>query len=939
MKHLRLLFLLAPFLFYAQKKSNIIAFLDAETDVITIEQSITLTNDSKNTWDRVVLMDWANSFSSIETALANRFAEDFKNRFQFASQEDLGKTVIEDPKPGAGFKISRLENQLDIVELLLDVPLLPGASRTFEINYSITIPKDDFTGYGRTGNGEYNLKNWYLHPASYTNGKWVYYSHKDLDDFFGSLVDFTISLHVPKGYQAISNIPLSLNAPTNQRNSFLFEGENYSQADLFIRKPENVFHSIKTNELVISTDLNDRNLSPEMQQVVLIKITKFLTENLGTYPHKELVVSEKFYKESPVYGLSSLPDFINPFPDGFSFEMRMLKALTRKWLDDGLRTNPREEFWLNSAIGVYTIMDYQKTFYPELKIGGKFSEIWGLRSFNAAKLKLNDRYALLFLNSARLNLDQAITTTSDSLVKYNQELGIPFKAGIGMYYLENYLEDKSLRKTIKQFYQESRSTLLVASDFRKLLNSNTSKNTDWFFEDYLESHVRIDWKIKSLKKENDSVVLKLKNKSGRLLPVPLYILDNDSVLTREWLPPFAKDTVVKLPRKRANRIALNYEQLIPEFSQRDNYKTLKSLPSLNRPLRLKLFKDVEDPTKTEVFVIPDTGFNVYDGITIGPRFYNGNLLPKPFKYSIKPLYGLRSERLLGSISFRYSHPLQDRTESLYQVSYGASGSTFSYAEDLQFRRASAFLALSYRPEDLRSNLRQTLSFRNILVNRDRDPNNPIEDPDYNVFAINWSHSDPNLKRFFSYNVGTEISQNFGKLNARVEWRKLFKDDRQLNLRFYAGTFLYNDTSNNGDFFSFALDRPTDYLFDFNYYARSEDSGFFSQQLIIAEGGFKSRLDTPFANEWITTVNSSYSIWQYIYAYGDVGFVKNRGVAPQFVYDSGIRLNLLQDFFEVYFPVYSNNGYEIAQPDYAEKIRLVLTLELNLFIKLFNRRWY
>ena len=129
-------------------------------------------------------------------------------------------------------------------------------------------------------------------------------------------------------------------------------------------------------------------------------------------------------------------------------------------------------------------------------------------------------------------------------------------------------------------------------------------------------------------------------------------------------------------------------------------------------------------------------------------------------------------------------------------------------------------------------------------------------------------------------------------------------------------------------FSYALDRPTDYLFDYNYYGRSEDSGLFSQQLIVAEGGFKSQLEPAFANRWITTLNSSYSIWKYIYAYGDVGLVKNKGINPQFVYDSGVRVNLLQDYFELYFPIYSNNGWEIAQEDYDQKIRFIVTLDLG-----------
>jgi len=60
--------------------------------------------------------------------------------------------------------------------------------------------------------------------------------------------------------------------------------------------------------------------------------------------------------------------------------------------------------------------------------------------------------------------------------------------------------------------------------------------------------------------------------------------------------------------------------------------------------------------------------------------------------------------------------------------------------------------------------------------------------------------------------------------------------------------------------------------------------------------FKSQLEPAFANEWITTANASYSIWNYIHAYGDIGFVKNKGRDAKFVYDSGIRLNFFTGLF-------------------------------------------
>ncbi|MBT8223420.1 MAG: metalloprotease, partial [Eudoraea sp.] len=170
-----------------------------------------------------------------------------------------------------------------------------------------------------------------------------------------------------------------------------------------------------------------------------------------------------------------------------------------------------------------------------------------------------------------------------------------------------------------------------------------------------------------------------------------------------------------------------------------------------------------------------------------------------------------------------------------------------------------------------------------------------------------------------------------------EYRRLFENNTQLNLRFFAGKFLRNQT--NSDFFSFALDRPTDYLFDYNYLGRSEDSGITSQQIIIAEGGFKSRLENPFANDWILTSNASFNLWKWIELYGDVGFIKNKNVNSRFVYDSGIRLNLVTDYFELYFPLYSNNGWEIAQPNYETRIRFLITLSPKTLIGLFTRKWF
>ncbi|MEH6408669.1 MAG: metalloprotease, partial [Leeuwenhoekiella sp.] len=262
-----------------------------------------------------------------------------------------------------------------------------------------------------------------------------------------------------------------------------------------------------------------------------------------------------------------------------------------------------------------------------------------------------------------------------------------------------------------------------------------------------------------------------------------------------------------------------------------------------------------------------------------------------------------------------------------------------YAPDAFYTKYTPFITLGFRTNDLRSDKRQFLTIRNINVNRDKSAVISNDDPDYNVFNVRYTNSSPGVINAFSWNTDFQLAKKFSKLSFTAKYRKVFLNNRQFDLRLFGGTFLYNDTRGDGDYFSFALDRPTDYLFDYNYYGRSESSGLFSQQLILAEGGFKSILDTPFANQWMVTANTSTTLWHFIHAYGDMGILHNQGGSTKFQYDSGIRAVFVEDYFELYFPVYSSKGWEIAQPDYDQKIRFIVTLSFQTLFNLFTRKWY
>ncbi len=922
----------------AQHSILIDAQLDPQKKILTIEQEITYTNTSNDTLSKIFFHDWAHSFSNKNTPLGKRFSEDFLKKFYFAKDNERGSSVIQKVTDNNSQPLlwSRYNKTPDIIWIETSQPIYPGQNQTFLLKYQIKVPSNKFTRYGYHANGNFSLKYWYIVPAVYDT-KWNIYSHKNLDDLYAPLANYKINLTIPEEYEVMSELKKETISSSGEKTNKTIQltGDNRNEINLYIEKNLS-FYSFSTNGTELVSNIDDNDLMPKMKSVAIDRIITFLNQRLGPYPFDKLLVSENDYKNNPVYGLNQLPDILRPFPDGFQYEIKQLKTITGNYLEKTLLIDPRNDTWVKDAIHIYLMMAYTEKYYPEMKIIGKLSKVIGIRWFHAADLDFNDQYFLAYKNMARLFLDQPLTMPRDELVKFNRNIANSYKAGVGFKYLEDYLgDDNIVDQSIKDFYTQNVLKHTNSNAYKKVLSSLSSKDIEWFFEDFIATNKKLDFKIKSVKKRNDSLEVTIKNKSDNTMPVSLYGFRKKELVSKTWVTEINDTKEVTIANEDISKLILDYDQNIPEVNRRNNYRNLKWI--FNKPIQFRFLEDVEDPRYSQVFFIPEIEFNVYDGFTLASKFYNRSIIRRNFEYNISPAYGFKSNKLLGSASIFNRHQIADY--GLYQIRYGVSGSMFSYAPDLLFRRFSTSVSFRFRPKDLRSNENQRLTLRNINVFRERDEENPVVTPDYNVFNARYRYSDFNLINFLGYTIDYQLSKNFSKVSTTINYRKLFLNNRQLNLRLFAGTFLFNDTEKDGDFFSFALDRPTDYLFDYNYLGRSEDTGFVSQQIILAEGGFKSQLDYPFANQWITTFNANTNIWNWIYAYGDVGLVKNKNISPKFVYDAGVRLSLVADYFEVFFPVVSNKGWEISQPNYEEQIRFIITLSPETLIGLFTREWY
>lgn len=897
--------------------------------MLDIQQEITYFNNTNKKLSAIYLHNWANAYKNKNTALTNRFIEGYNKSLYFANEHERGfsniLTASIDFEP---VTFSVVKNSIDIVKIDLNKPLPPNESVKIIVTYSVKIPDAKFTGFGKSKIG-YHLRFWYLTPAVYKNN-WELMSNLNMDDLYMNPSNYNLQIKIPKGYNLTSNLEQT-SIKNSSKNEFFLSGQNRTDIIVDISQYA-TYRNLPTDDFLVVTDVVSKEINDKLYVDILNREIDFIKQYLGKYPHKKMMIDKVTQDKNPIYGLNQLPKFLNPFSEVFEWDLTIFKALTKKYLENTLLMNKRTDYWLVDGIQTFLLMEYVKKYYPDTKLLGKVSTYWGLKNFNFSKLKFNDKYPFVYQFSTRKFLDQALTTRADSLSNFNRKIAGKYKAGLGLQYLKGYLGDSILRASIKEFYKKNTLKLSESKSFKDIITSKTNKDLNWFFGDYIQTNKKIDYRIKKIKVENDSIKVTIKNKRNFAAPIALYGVKDKEIKVKKWYAGIDSTRTVTIAKGDFNKMSLNYEQLYPEYNSLDNWRNIKG-SILNKPVQFKFIKDIEDPYYHQLFYQPDFTYNYYDGIILGVKLHNKPVLYRNFIFNITPSYATKSNSVLGAFSVMYNQYFEN--SKIQKISYGVLASTSHYAPDLSYNTFAPFVSVSFNRKSLRDVGGSAVTAKLINIHKESSPNTTLLDQDnYSVLNLKYAYSNPNIIKGIRYKVTADLGDNFTKFSADFRYRKLTGKDRQLDFRFFGGFFLNNDTT--GDYFSFGLDRPSDYLFEQNFFGRSESSGIFSQQIIINDGGFKSKLPIRFANQFMVALNSSIGIWKWMEYYNDVAFLKNRGENVYFAYENGIRFNFIHNILEFYFPLYSNLGWEINQPGYASKIRFVLTAKPSAIYNFIRR---
>ena len=909
---------------WSQQAYEIDAQLDPINGIIKVNQLFSYTNNSSKALDTLYLYDWNHAYSDTSTPLAAKLAQEFNFQFEKSKSDEKGNTKIHAFDTAQDrLNWDRLERQKDIVAIHLTLPIQPQDSIVFSASYTIKLPADDFTGYGINNTYEISFRNGFLQFANQDyDGQWILDSNYGFNDRSASRSSAKFTVCFPEEYTITPSKKGVL------RNS-CWQTDDQTQSDLeFYLKKTNDFKSLGSSNFEIITDLANE-VDKETGFEITKRIQEFAEGFFGNLSHQYFLIYSEFYHQNPIVGFDLMLNTLRPIPKQEQFELKAIQVLMRKLVQSKFPENYRQNKWIADGLSHYLFMRYVEYHYPELRLIGNLANLSLVSSFQFGQAPFSFKTNLQASFVYRRNLTQPLNTPSKDLTKYNRKIALGSRSALGLKILEETEGKEQIDAFIfNLFTSKSDVNPLSVQDHFELFFKDRAK---WFYEGYYSETGLTDYAIRQISKSDNLVEVELVNHTKAQNPIKLNSYAKDKLVSSVWLPGGEEKQRFTYDRTKVDKIVVNPDQRVLEVNTNNNNIRLNN-SFTTRERKLRMFEDIPSSQYASTYIAPNLAYNAYDGILFGMVIHNGLILRQPTTMYFSPQYGAKEMSLSGSLSIRHRSYFQEK--KLASISYGFGAESFHFNPDQRYYRFNPQIDATFRPEGLASNKRSIVGLELVSLFQEDQNKKPVDGTFNSSLSYGYSNNSSSSSKGFG--VTLQTGDSFTKFSASYRNRKYYSEGKQYTFRFFIG--LLSDQNNSGNF-DFGISRVNDYSFKYNLLGRSETSGFFSQQYVLAEGGFKSFIPTQTANQWMMSANFSTTLWRGFEVYSDIGVVKNKKENKRFIYDAGLSVNLVQDYLAIYFPLYSNLGWEIDDKTYSSKIRFTLSVQGSELLSLFTRSWF
>lgn len=954
--------------------------LDDQGHYLHGDLTIRYTNNAPVALDILKFHLWPNAYGSRNTALCRQLTENRNTSLYFAKETDRGAMdSLAFFSEGKELQLIPDKENPDIADLILAEPLAPGQTMAISGHFRVKIPSSKYSRFGHQGNAYY-ISQWYPKPAVYDRSGWHAMPYLSQGEFYSEFGHFRVTITLPSDYVVASTGVLqtpqeidfmnrravgdTTNPYSTQLKTITFEQDSIHDfawfADKrflvlkrdFILPPSGktvtgwVFHTAKNEKIW--------NLAPGYIESGM----KFISERVGEYPYSQFsVVDGKVAAgggmEYPTITLLNTPS------SALSLENVLVHELYHNWFYGILASNERDYAWMDEGLTSFYENLYLEHQYPKDQLKGKsfmatmgpLSKVFGTESYTP-----RDENELIYHMASCRHRDQPMQEPSAEYTNMNYGSVVYAKSTLALRFLKDYLGDSTFDRCMQSYFGEWKYRHPYPADIKATFERISNRDLDWFFEGLVKSTapesyrpVAVSGKTWTIRSESPSAIpLKISNRKGQ------FVWKEGFSDTADVIIPFAGDGPITFNREHTT--LLKSPDLLMDSN--GNFLTPK--------LTNSIFYKIRDSYGTEnQVVMPVAGWNRYNGWMAGIHITNMDLVPEPFEFFLSPLYDFKNNRFAGIANINYhfwplTGPFQGITLS-GGIKHFAYGTNTTHHDSVRgskpvftYTRLAPGLEFQFRPKAPRSPVRSIVRLTNTTVFRDEIEYTPngngyskkFVTPAFNFTELQYQFTNRRLPDPYGMDLMLQSGPRHLKLSAEFNYHISYaRKSKGVDFRLFAGGFIFNNEKRRNYNLRMSSWRGRDdYLYEEIYLGRSESHGFWDNQMIIRDGGFKIPTVVGQTGKWLASLNISADLPLPVPVkfYFDLGTFEGistimEGISKSVMYDGGLAVVLMKNTLEVYVPLFMSNdiseNLKVNDVRFADRIRFVMNIRNLAPVKL------
>ena len=970
--------------------------LNDEQFSLSAEEDIQYINHSPSTLTFIYFHLWPNAYRDHNTALAKQLLSEGKTAFYYSKPEERGYIdSLNFTVNGASVKWEYDAQHKDICKLILNAPLKPGDSINIRTPFFVKIPDARFSRLGHTQQSFF-MTQWYPKPAVYDAEGWHPMPYLDQGEFYSEFGSFDVSITLPKNYYlAATGDRVDAEAEEefiNERVKESIKGLDSKIIDrLGISYPPSSpefktvrFRQYRVHDFAWFADkrfliLHDQielpatkrkvdtwvyftpgNLSLWKDAITYVnEATLFYSHLNGDYPYNHVTAVDGTIMAG---GGMEYPNItvIGNVPTRYDLDVTIAHEVGHNWFYGILGSNERQHPFMDEGINSYYEMRYIRAKYPERRLTAFIGQDSSFRLFRMNKLPIWKEKEFSYYFSMMARNDQALDLPAEQFSTYNYGSVVYSKTALLFDYLSEIMGEQTLDEAMRFYFDQFKFKHPTPDDLFKTLSHFAGVSLDAFRAHLVSGNDRLDYKLKSVKKQEDgSYLLKMKNKTGVALPFSVMAYRDKTPIGQMWVEGFKGKRSMSFPPADADYFKIDGRGVIPEINRRNNGLHSAGMFRRRKPVELSFLTALENPDKRQIHWLPVLGANAYNGAELGLALHNYGFYKKKFEWAIAPMFGFKTLRPVGFAEMEYNgfprHILQQWSLGVKVKSFDydvfktttlnkLNGTQFSDAV-FGYYKFAPYLRLEFRKKP-RSQVHQVLTLisnhlftdslnSSAAVIASLSTRGPVTRSVYS--NVNQVTYELHHKRSIDpYRVQLSMQQAGGmsKVFGTFTYTWNLTSRAAMTIRSFAGAFLSGDASSRG-YYAFRASGYTgaqDYLFDGNYMGRNQSSGAGFSQFMDRDGAMKVYSALGQSSEWMAAVNiSSPRIGILPFRlFADAVACDGRALNKDaFLWDAGVSMVFWDEVIEVYLPLLYNEdvkkNLQLNKIDLPQRIRFTMNI--------------